>query len=176
MYARFVSIAAFRLGSHADRRSRWMARHDEISTALEPGGWGGSTIGCYRRVRRTTRASRKKENSAMSTWFNDAWAYVRSQLPGPRCPERALVPRREALRGAPPGGRRGGHRLAGAVSPVAAAHPGPVGPGRVLGEPAHADRRARHPPADGERYLLQLRTVLPPRTIDQFLDNVACAG
>jgi hypothetical protein len=25
----------------------------------------------------------------------------------------------------------------------------------------------------GERYLLQLRTVLPPRTIDQLLDNVA---
>ena len=29
------------------------------------------------------------------------------------------------------------------------------------------------PQMDGGRYLLQLRTVLPPRTIDQLLDNVA---
>jgi hypothetical protein len=29
------------------------------------------------------------------------------------------------------------------------------------------------PPADGSRYLLQLRTVMAPKTIDQFLDNVA---
>ena len=29
------------------------------------------------------------------------------------------------------------------------------------------------PSADGERYLLQLRTVLPPKTVDQLLDNVA---
>jgi hypothetical protein len=35
-----------------------------------------------------------------------------------------------------------------------------------LGEPGH-------PPADGTRYLLQLRTVMAPKTIDQFLDNVA---
>lgn len=30
-----------------------------------------------------------------------------------------------------------------------------------------------HATADGERYLLQLRTVLTPRTVDQLLDNVA---
>jgi hypothetical protein len=29
------------------------------------------------------------------------------------------------------------------------------------------------PSADGDRYLLQLRTVLAPRTVDQLLDNVA---
>jgi hypothetical protein len=29
------------------------------------------------------------------------------------------------------------------------------------------------PPADGGRYLLQLRTVLAPKTVDQLLDNVA---
>ena len=29
------------------------------------------------------------------------------------------------------------------------------------------------PSAGGERYLLQLRTVLPPKTVDQLLDNVA---
>jgi hypothetical protein len=29
------------------------------------------------------------------------------------------------------------------------------------------------PAADGDRYLLQLRTVLAPRTVDQLLDNVA---
>ncbi len=29
------------------------------------------------------------------------------------------------------------------------------------------------PAAGGERFLLQLRTVLPPRTVDQILDNVA---
>ena len=29
------------------------------------------------------------------------------------------------------------------------------------------------PPADGVRYLLQLRTVLAPKTVDQLLDNVA---
>jgi hypothetical protein len=29
------------------------------------------------------------------------------------------------------------------------------------------------PMADDERYLLQLRTVLPPKTVDQLLDNVA---
>jgi hypothetical protein len=30
-----------------------------------------------------------------------------------------------------------------------------------------------HPSADGERYLLQLRTVMASKTIDQFVDNVA---
>lgn len=30
-----------------------------------------------------------------------------------------------------------------------------------------------HPSAEGERYVLQLRTVMAPKTIDQFLDNVA---
>jgi hypothetical protein len=35
-----------------------------------------------------------------------------------------------------------------------------------LGEPDHRS-------ADGERYLLQLRSVMAPKTIDQFVDNVA---
>lgn len=35
-----------------------------------------------------------------------------------------------------------------------------------VGEPDHRS-------ADGERYLLQLRSVLAPKTIDQFVDNVA---
>src|SRR5437762_1091370 len=35
-----------------------------------------------------------------------------------------------------------------------------------LGEPPHGS-------AEGAQYLLQLRSVLPPRTVDQLLDNVA---
>ena len=45
----------------------------------------------------------RKESSAMSTWFNDAWAYVRSLLGDIECRDRPLVSGTKAARGARPG-------------------------------------------------------------------------
>ena len=109
----------------------------------------------------------------MSTWFNDAWAYVRSLLQdldarsmlwflGEKLFEGLL----QAVAVVVIGWLvlyRQWRQLTQGKSDQVVFSANLLTP---LGEPDH-------PSADGERYLLQLRTVLAPKTVDQFLDNVA---
>ena len=110
----------------------------------------------------------------MSTWFNDVWAYVRSLLQDldARSVLSFLV----------------GKLFEGLFQAVAVVVIGWLVLYRqwrqlIQGKSDQVVFSANlftplgqhdHPSADGdERYLLQLRTVLAPKTVDQFLDNVA---
>ncbi len=109
----------------------------------------------------------------MSTWFNDVWAYVRSLLQdldartvlsflGTKLFEGLLQAVTVVLIGWLVLYRQWRQLTQGKSDQV-------VFSANLLTPLGEHD----HPSADGERYLLQLRTVLPPKTVDEFLDNVA---
>jgi len=108
----------------------------------------------------------------MPSWFNDAWAYFLSLLQGIDVRSSLLF--------------LGEKLLAGLFQAVAVVVIGwlvlyrqwrQLTQGRSdqvifsanLLTPLAAPQRS---PAEGERYVLQIRTVLPPKTIDELLDNV----
>ncbi len=109
----------------------------------------------------------------MSTWFNDVWVFVRSLVQnldartvlsflGTKLVEGLLQAITVALIGWLVLYRQWRQLTQGKSDQV------------VFSANLFAPLGKRdHPSADGERYLLQLRTVLPPRTVDEFLDNVA---
>ncbi len=109
----------------------------------------------------------------MSTWFNDAWAYVRSLLQDLDARSVLSFLVEKLFEG-----------LLQAVAVVVIGWLVLYRQWRQLTQ-GKSDQvvfsanlftplgEHDHPSADGERYLLQLRTVLAPKTVDQFLDNVA---
>jgi hypothetical protein len=109
----------------------------------------------------------------MSTWFNDAWAYVRSLLQDLDARsmlwflvEKLFEGLLQALAVVVIGWLvlyRQWRQLTQGRSDQVVFSANLLTP---LGEPDP-------PSAHGEQYLLQLRTVMSPKTVDQFLDNVA---
>jgi len=109
----------------------------------------------------------------MSTWFNDAWVYVRSLLQDLDARSMLSFLVEKLFEG-----------LLQAVTVVVIGWLVLYRQWRQLTQ-GKSDQvvfsanlltplgEQDHPSADGERYLLQLRTVLSPKTVDQFLDNVA---
>jgi hypothetical protein len=109
----------------------------------------------------------------MGSWFSDAWAYIVSLLPGVDM-RTTVIYVAEKL-------------LAGLLQSVAVVAIGwlvlfrqwrQIMQGRSDQVIFSANIITRLPveqqsPSRGEQHVLQIRTILPPRTVDQLLDNVA---
>ena len=109
----------------------------------------------------------------MSSGFHEIWASISSWLQGVDLREVANSSARSCSRGS---SRRSPWWSSAGWWCIASGGSSPRASRTRSSSPRTCSRRStshRPAPAGDERYLLQLRTVLPPRTVDQLLDNVA---